>query len=88
MSDIGKETLELIDQIKQDNEAAEHAEAIETSRLRVIGLALNYASLQVINQVNMRLPGDVPTGMPEDYLDIAHEPLDRAIATHADLLGR
>lgn len=91
MSDTGTSAdhiPDLLDEILQDQEAANHALAIETSRMRVIGLALNYASLQVITELNHRLPGDVPTGMPDNYLDTAHEALDDAIVSHTVLLGR
>lgn len=91
MSDIDSNIhpiRKLIDEINEDQAAADHAHAIETSRMRVIGLAQNYASLQIITEVNNRLPGDINTGLPDNYLDTAHEALDDAIVSHAVLLGR
>lgn len=78
----------LIDEINEDQAAADHAHAIETSRMRVIGLSQNYASLQVINEVNRRMPGDTPVILPDNYMDTAHEALDDAIVSHAAILGR
>lgn len=89
MSDTDSNThpiRKLIDQIEDDQAAANEALAIETSRMRVIGLALNYASVQVIHELNNRMPGDLP--LPEGILDTAHEALDDAIVSHTVLLGR
>lgn len=89
MSDIDSKAItDLVDEINEDQAAADHAHAIETSRMRVIGLAQNYASLQLITEVNNRMPGDINTGLPDNYLDTAHEALDDAIVSHAVLLGR
>lgn len=89
MSDIdSKAIIDLVDEINEDQAAADHALAIETSRMRVIGLAQNFASLQIITEVNNRMPGDIPTGLPEDYFETAHEALDDAIVSHTVLLGR
>lgn len=82
MSDIGT----TINQIEEDQAAANRAHAIETSRMRLIGLALNYASLQIITEVNNRLPGDIH--VPENLIDTAHEALDDAAVSHSVLLGR
>lgn len=89
MSDTGTDSkviTDLVDEIVGDQEAADYAHAIETSRMRVIGLALNYASIQVISELNNRMPGDIP--LPDGLLDTAHESLDNAIVSHTVLLGR
>lgn len=89
MSDTdSKSVTDLVDAINADQAAADHAHAIETSRMRVIGLSQNYASLQVINEVNRRMPGDTPVILPDNYMDTAHEALDDAIVSHAAILGR
>lgn len=89
MSDIGSESIaDLIDEINSDQAAADHAHAIETSRMRVIGLAQNYASLQLIAEVNRRLPGDTAIALTDEFMDTAHEALDNAIVSHTVLLGR
>lgn len=89
MSDTDSKAItDLVDEINEDQAAADHAHAVETSRMRVIGLAQNYASLQLIGEVNRRMPGDIPVGLPDDYMETAHESLDNAIVSHTVLLGR
>lgn len=84
-----EEVIDLVGDILGDQAAAEHAEDIALARSRVLALALNLASLYALEQVNAASPGDVPKGemVPEDYLETAHEPLDRAVRHLAHLLN-
>lgn len=83
------EIIDLVGDIEADQAAAEYAEDVAIARSRVLALALNLSSLYALERVNAASPGDIPKGemVPEDYLETAHEPLDRAVRHLAHLLN-